>query len=223
MKINQDGKRNKLSNKQNKIQIIVTASGMCDEGMVVKYLEKYLIDEKAVIVLTGFQAKDTNGFLLRKLFDNEYNAEQKRSVQLKLQNKDLRLEDIKCKIEDMSEYYSGHADQEQLLDYITPDETRLKLGEKLGRTIVLLNHGTDDARETLKQRIEEQNKDTKVILPEFNKWINVSTSEYEPEDIEFISETNEFIFAKADDIHIYYPAGYDEEKIQSIVDYINNL
>jgi metallo-beta-lactamase family protein len=191
--------------------------------MVVKYLEKYLTDEKTTIILTGFQAKNTNGFLLRKLCNDEYNDEQKKSISLKLQSKNLTLDNIKCKIEDMSEYYSGHADQEQLLDYITPDETKLKSSEKLGKISVLLNHGTDNARKMLKEKIEERNKDTKVILPEFNKWINVSSIEYEPEDIEFISESNEFIFTKTGDVHIYYPVGYDGEKIQSIIDYINNL
>ena len=40
---------------QNKSRIIVTASGMCEEGSVLNLLEKFLIDEKAVIILTGFQ------------------------------------------------------------------------------------------------------------------------------------------------------------------------
>jgi len=206
-----------------RIQIIVTASGMCDEGKVVTYLENNLTNENATIVLTGFQAKDTNGAILKKLFNNEYDEKQKKSISLKLQNKDITLCDIKCKIEDMSEYYSGHADQEQLLDFITPDKTKLKLDEKLGKIYVLLNHGTDIARETLKEKIEEKNKDIKVTLPEFNKWLNVATIEYEPEDIEFNSETNKFNFTKVGDIHIYYPIEYDEEKIQSIIDYINDL
>lgn len=50
--------------------------------------------------------------------------------------------------------------------------------------------------------------------------MNVSTFGYEPEDIEFDKETDEFAFVKVGDIHIYYPIKYDDEKIQSIIDYI---
>jgi hypothetical protein len=118
----------------------------------------------------------------------------------------------------MSEYYSGHADQEQLVDYITPD------GRNIGNITVLLNHGTNNARETLKSKIEEKNAKIEVILPEFNKWLNISSFEYEPEDIEFKTGTNtQFDFMQIGDIHIYYPIGYDNEKIQLIIDCINEL
>jgi Cft2 family RNA processing exonuclease len=222
----QYNKRNKQSKQteQNKAEVIVTASGMCDEGTVVGYLEKYLSNENASIIITGFQAKDTNGSILKKLSNNEFNEEEKKSISLKVKNENIILEDIKCKIEDMSEYYSGHADQEQLLDYLSPDERQLeKLKEHyetLGKTTVLLNHGTNEAREILKLKIEERNKDIKVILPEFNKWLSVLTFEYEPEDVNFGTAINEFIFTKVGDIHIYYPKTYDEEKKLSIIEYI---
>ena len=204
--------------KNDNSRIIVAASGMCDEGPMINFLEKYFTDENATIILTGFQAFDTNGFLLKNLLDEKYADNEKAKIPLKFPNGDrLRLIDKKCTIKDMSEFYSGHADQEQLLDYITPDE------RNTGKITVLLNHGTGSARETLKQKIEEKNPQTKVILPEFNKWLNVSTFEYESEDIEFDTEINEFVFAKAGDIHIYYPAKYDDEKIQSIIDFINKL
>jgi len=220
---------NKKQNKQteqNKAEIIVTASGMCDEGTVVGYLEKYLCDENTCIIITGFQAKDTNGSILKKLSNNEFSEEEKKSVSLKVKNENIILEDIKCKIEDMSEYYSGHADQEQLLDYLTPDEIQLEKleqqGKTLGKNTVLLNHGTNEAREILKQKIEERNKDIKVILPEFNKWLNVLTFEHELEDINFDTVTDEYIFTNAGDIHIYYPKTYDKEKILSVIEYIKN-
>jgi Cft2 family RNA processing exonuclease len=200
-------------------KIIVTASGMCEEGSVIYLLEKYLRDEKATIILTGFQASDTNGFLLKNLLNKKYEENnEKERIPLKLNNSDLRLADVKCTIEDMSEYYSGHADQEQLLDYITPDE------RNTGNITVLLNHGTNNAREALKTKIEEKNDKIKVELPEFNKWLNVVTLGYEPEDIELKNETDmQFKFVKVNDIQIYYPSGYDNEKIQSIIDHINEL
>jgi hypothetical protein len=126
----------------------------------------------------------------------------------------------------MSEYYSGHADQDQLLEYLSPDERQLEKlkqrGKTLGKTTVLLNHGTNEAREKLKLKIEERNKDINVILPEFNKWLNVLSFDYEPDEVIFDTIINEFILTKAGDIHIYYPKTYSEEKILSIIEYIKN-
>lgn len=164
---NKKTSKTKKQTEQNQAEIIVTASGMCDEGTVVGYLEKYLSDENASIIITGFQAKDTNGSMLKKLSNNEFSEEEKKSISLKVKNENIILEDIKCKIEDMSEYYSGHADQEQLLDYLSPDGRELerlkKNDEKLGKTTVLLNHGTNEAREKLKLKIEELHKIKKLF------------------------------------------------------------
>jgi Cft2 family RNA processing exonuclease len=199
-------------------KIIVAASGMCDEGRIVYLLEKYFTDENATIILTGFQASGTNGFLLKNLLDEKYDDNEKKTIPLKLNRSDFRLADRKCNIEDMSEFYSGHADQEQLIDYITPDE------RNTGKITVLLNHGTNSARETLKAKIEEKNKNIKVKVPEFNKWLNLVTFEYEPEDIESDTEENvELVFLKIGDVHIYYPNNYDTEKVQSIINCINEL
>jgi Cft2 family RNA processing exonuclease len=215
--LKETGQQNKKQeNKaQNNTKVIVTASGMCDEGRVVNLLEKYLTDEKAVIVLTGFQASGTNGYLFQNL--SKYSKEEKDKIPVKLLKGDIRLTDIKCRIEDMSDYYSGHADQEQLLDYVSPDE------RNTGNITVLLNHGTDSAREKLKLKKKKKNHELKVILPEFNKWLNVSKYEYEPEDIKLGTDINEFVFSKIGDIHIYYPKKYDEEKIELIINYINEL
>jgi Cft2 family RNA processing exonuclease len=200
-----------------RVKIIVSAAGMCDEGRVLELLEKYLPDEKATVILTGFQAKGTNGLSLKNLSNGKYDENnEKEKIPLKLRNSDLRLADVKCAIKDMSEYYSGHADQEQLIDYITPDE------RNTGNITVLLNHGTNEAREELKGKIEERRSGTKVLLPEFNQWLNIATLEYEPEDIEF-EKNVQFAFVKVADIHLYYPIGYDGEKLQSIIDYIGEL
>jgi predicted metal-dependent RNase len=197
----------------------VSASGMCDEGEIISLLEKFLPDERATIILTGYQAVGTNGFLLKNLKNKKYEeADAKEKIQLKLRKKDFRLADVKCNIEDMSDYYSGHADQEQLIDYITPDD------RNTGNITVLLNHGTDDARDTLKTLIEGKNPKIKVILPKFNEWLNFASFEYEADDINFDKKLDiKYSFVKVADIHIYYPTEYDNEKIQQIINYINEL
>jgi len=208
-----------MEENQKRCKIIVSASGMCDDGRVISLLEEYLSDEKATIILTGFQATETNGYLLKNLLNKKYEENnEKERIQLKLRNGDLSLASVKCTIEDMSEYYSGHADQEQLLDYITPDE------RNTGKIVVLLNHGTDDSRNELKAKIEKRNNEIKVMLPGFNKWLNVATFEYEPEDIDFDTEkVVPLAFVQVGDIHIYHPVEYDDDKIQLMIDYIKEL
>jgi predicted metal-dependent RNase len=206
---------------ENNEKIVVTASGMCDEGKAITLLGKYFRDENAILILTGYQAKDTNGFLLKKLLDGQYEEEEKKSIGIKLSNERFILADIKCRIENMSEYYSGHADQEQLLDYVTP----FYKYDNPGKVTVLLNHGSDDSRNELKTKIENRNEKTKVILPEINKWIDIVSLEVsDPDnDMESIEENTQFVFTQVGGIHIYYPLKYETEKIQSIIDYINRL
>jgi Cft2 family RNA processing exonuclease len=215
-------KNDSSKNDKNNEKIVVTASGMCDEGKVTTLLGRYFRDENAVLILTGYQARDTNGFLLKNMLDGKYEENNKKeSLKIKLSDEDFTLADIKCRIEDMSEYYSGHADQEQLLEYVTPFYKSINHGE----VTVLLNHGTEESRNELKTKIEEKNEKTKVILPEINKWIDiVSLKVSEPDiDMEIIEENVQFNFVQVDDIHLYYPIGYDDEKLQSIVDHIRSL
>ena len=197
-------------------EIIVAASGMCDEGRMVNLLEKYLTDENATIVLTGFQASGTNGSFLKNLLGGKYDEHEKNTIPFKLHRNDLRLADVKCSIEDMSEFYSGHADQEQLIEYVSPDE------RNTGKTTIMLNHGTDQAREALKLKMEE--KGISVMLPEFNNWINLTSYENETEDFDYTSETiTELAFIKINDFHIYYPVELEREKMEALTDFINEL
>ncbi|MCL2186419.1 MAG: hypothetical protein FWB86_11305 [Treponema sp.] len=62
------------------------------------------------------------------------------------------------------------------------------------------------------------------MLPEFNKWLNIITFEYEPDDIEYDRERNpDLTFITINNIHIYFHVEYDDEKKNKIIDYINNL
>jgi Cft2 family RNA processing exonuclease len=157
-----------LENKTEKGNIIVSASGMCDDGAVLDLLKENLRNEKATIILTGYQAKGTNGYLLKNLIKGKYDEDNLKS-KISLNKIDLKLSDIKCKIEDLSGYYSGHADQEQLVNYV------LESNKKAIKTTVLINHGSEEAREKLKGAIEEKgDKNISILLPQFNKWINIS-------------------------------------------------
>ncbi|MCL2273119.1 MAG: MBL fold metallo-hydrolase [Treponema sp.] len=209
-----------LFDKKEGCDVLISSSGMCDKGSVIPLLKKYLPDEKATIILSGFQASNTNGFLLKNLLNNKYEENnEKKKIKISLKNEDILLSEVKCNIVDMSLYYSGHADQEQLVSYVTPDE------KNSGEITVLINHGSDNSRELLKNEIEKSNKDTKVILPEFNKWFNLNKNEQEePEEININDkENNYFNFTRIGNIHIYFQNDYDKEKIDSIKEFITKL
>ncbi len=164
-----DNNLKKIDSVIGRFKIIVSSSGMCDEGAVIAYLKKYLPDENAAVVLTGYQACLTNGYHLQKM--NEYSDNKKISVML--HNIDLRLSDVKCRIIDMSEYYTGHADQDMLFKYVTGNDER---PNKLQQTKVFLQHGQDDARNALKERLETA-PNVNVEIPTTLSWYNLNTGE----------------------------------------------
>lgn len=212
----------KCFNVRKKGNITVSASGMCDHGAVVGLLEKHLADENSTVILTGYQAKDTNGFLLKNYSEGKYNEDDKEKNRLSLGKTELRLSEIRCKIENLSEYYSGHADQRQLVNYIIePHKTA---------TTVLLNHGTETARKSLKEALDQEDKENLLVfLPEFNKWFNVGSKEHEEDETEEENEIIDFETIQqynnihVDGLHIYFPLGYDETKMRNIIEHIQKM
>ncbi|MDR0557097.1 MAG: hypothetical protein LBG43_04405 [Treponema sp.] len=209
-------KKNKKDKNNARKKIIIAASGMCEEGAVVDVLKKYLPNEKAAVVLTGFQAEDTNGWKLREL--NSFDEDYKRRTRLR--NVGVRLSDIKCEIiNELIPYYSGHADQSQLVDYIKD------VVNETPQTTVFLNHGVDDSRNTLKEEIEKKYNHEKikvsVELPPLNRWINLNTGETEIEEAApVLTNNNPLKYFNVNNIHLYLPAIYDDNKISEIINFL---
>jgi len=204
--------------------IIVSASGMCDEGPILDLLKKYLPDENSIIILTGYMANNTNGYLLKNYINKKFN-ENNLDEKISLNNIGIRMADIKCEIIDMSEYYSGHADKEQLVNYVTNS----RYNEKLIKTTIFLNHGQNNAREELKEAIEKiGNNKIEVLLPKINKWYDIITGEEDDTDeIESAGIDNAYISKHCrsiniDGIEMYVPMEYNEEKLKNIIEFIKN-
>lgn len=195
-------------------------------------LIEFLKDEKNTLVLTGYQGEGTNGDLLKKLGDGVYNDDA--LFNTKLNNTDIRLSEIKCRIEDMSAFYSGHADQEQLIEYVHGFKNTRKI-QNTFPTTVFLNHGTRVQREALKQAIEEKNNSThkiKVILPESFKWINLNTGEFEEciditgrithtDNIPSVASKNKITIK--DTIDIFYPKDFNPDLLIKIIDAVTSI
>lgn len=120
-------------------KIILSSSGMLSGGPVMSYLENFMRDEEAILLLSGYQAEGTLG---RALVD---------------QKKDLMVNDRpfnwRGQIQ-QAETFSSHADQAELLDWLSESP----------HSPVALIHGEESAKIKLQKIIEETGR--KCFIPE---------------------------------------------------------
>ncbi len=111
--------------------IIVAASGMCNGGRVMNYLEALLPDKRTDIILAGYQAHGTLG----------------RDIQNKHKTVwiDSQPIEVNAQIHTMSGY-SAHADQVDLIRFVE--------GIKEGRKEIHIVHGEKDARDELERKLK---------------------------------------------------------------------
>ncbi len=172
--------------------IIITSSGMCDQGNVLKHLARTLPHGNNTILLTGYQAESSNGRLLSKLDD--MTKEDKQNAYLKLEkNEKLVCSNIKAEIHTIKGY-SGHADQKSLLEYLfTNTGTR-----HYAIPVVFLNHGSNTSRHALKNAIEAKRSDlcTESKIPEYFQtnivWTSNQSGIYDLEKQLWINNTSSY-------------------------------
>lgn len=114
-----------------KSDVILASSRMCDQGPSSEYLQMLRDDPRNTIILTGFQSKSSAGRAL--LEGSEQGAE----------------------VVDLSSHYSGHGDQQKLLDNIFE---LVGYKGRQGGTTVFINHGEPGSKETFRAKIMERNK-----------------------------------------------------------------
>lgn len=135
----------KALNEDTKPSIIISASGMCEVGRIKHHLKHNLWNPKSTILFVGYQAPGTLGYSLVngaktvKIFGEEIAV-------------NARIEYI--------EGYSGHADQEWLMNFIYSFIQKPKH--------IFLVHGESESQDVLKMKIEEDTK-INVTIPEFGE------------------------------------------------------
>lgn len=171
----------KSNDHQNKI--IISSSGMCQEGMVSTILPHHLSDPNTTICLTGYQAKETTGYVLLNLEYTKDNKPEDYLYNSKLPGYDIRLSEIKCKILNLSSYYSGHAGQQDIIEYLFDNP----VDERTEPVKVFLNHGENESKKALASIIDDRNSSlsdefTKTIIPreeDSKNWYNLNTESWE--------------------------------------------
>ena len=106
--------------------VVISASGMCEQGRILHHLRNNIEDPRNTVLVTGFMAQDTLG---RKLVE--------KWQEVSIFGEPMR---VRAEISSLDEL-SGHADQHELLQWIEPLVPSLRK--------VFLVHGEPQQSETL--------------------------------------------------------------------------
>ena len=145
LKFTRTADESKELNASNESAIIISASGMCEVGRIKHHLKHHLWEPNSTILFVGYQAPGTLG---RKLVDGE--------KKVKIFGEEIA---VNARIEYI-EGYSGHADQEGLLNFVYSFTNPPKH--------IFLVHGEPEGQLVLKQKLEE-NTNIPITIPSFGE------------------------------------------------------
>ena len=145
LKFTKTADESKELNERNESAIIISASGMCEVGRIKHHLKHNLWNPNSTILFVGYQAQGTLG---RKIVDG--------AKTVKIFGEEIA---VNARIEYI-EGYSGHADQEWLLNFIYSFFTKPKH--------IFLVHGEPEGQKVLRDKIIE-NTEIPVTIPEFGE------------------------------------------------------
>ena len=126
--------------------IIISASGMCDVGRIKHHLKHNSWDPKNTILFVGYQAPGTLGYSI-------VNGAKK----VKIFGEEIA---VNARIEYI-EGYSGHADQEWLMNFVYSFNSKRP-------SHIFLVHGENEAKQVLKDKIENE-AGIDVTIPDYGE------------------------------------------------------
>lgn len=145
LKFTKTADESKALNEDTTPSIIISASGMCEVGRIKHHLKHNLWNPKSTILFVGYQAPGTLGY-------NIVNGAKK----VKIFGEEIA---VNARIEYI-EGYSGHADQEGLMNFI------YSFIKKPNH--IFLVHGEKESQDILKEKIEQETS-LDVVVPEFGE------------------------------------------------------
>lgn len=145
LKFTQTADESKALNESNEPSIIISASGMCDVGRIKHHLKHNIWNSKSTILFVGYQAPGTLGYEI-------VNGAKKVTIFGEEFAVNARIEYI--------EGYSGHADQEGLMNFVYSFYNKPKH--------IFLVHGEEESQEVLRNKILE-NTGIGVTIPEYGE------------------------------------------------------
>ncbi len=145
LKFTQTADESKALNESPEPAIIISASGMCDVGRIKHHLKHNIWNTKSTILFVGYQAPGTLGYSI-------VNGAKKVTIFGEEFAVNARIEYI--------EGYSGHADQEWLMNFVYSFISRPKH--------IFLVHGEEESQEVLRDKILEETG-IGVSIPEYGE------------------------------------------------------
>lgn len=145
LQFTQTAEESKALNEKNESSIIISASGMCEVGRIKHHLKHNLWNPNSTILFVGYQAPGTLG---QRIVDGEKTV--------KIFGEEIA---VNARIEYI-EGYSGHADQEWLLNFVYSFIRKPKT--------IFLVHGEPEGQIVLKQKIQGTTE-IPVIIPEYGE------------------------------------------------------
>ncbi|GAU76140.1 MBL fold metallo-hydrolase [Fusibacter sp. 3D3] len=130
-------------NKNHAPKVIISASGMCDAGRIKHHLKHNLWRTSTHIIFIGYQAEETLG---RAIKDG--------ATKVRILDEDIA---IKAHIHSISGF-SGHADLNHLLGWVSPIE---------GLEKIFVTHGEFEASHFFRDRLKEL-KSCEIVIPKLN-------------------------------------------------------
>lgn len=115
-------------------KIVISSSGFCTNGRVVKYLQRYISDSTSMIIFSGYTG-DNSSYLSYRVKNYD-------------KNKTININKVKCdnRADCISlTTFSSHPDHNDLVAY----------GGNLNTNKLILVHGTDESKACLKDSLEE--------------------------------------------------------------------
>ena len=143
LKFTRTAEESKALNEDTTPSIIISASGMCDVGRIKHHLKHNLWNPKSTILFVGYQAPGTLGYSI-------VNGAKK----VKIFGEEIA---VNARIEYI-EGYSGHSDQEWLMNFVYSFLKKPKH--------IFLVHGEEESQEVLKDKIETE-AHLPVTIPNF--------------------------------------------------------
>lgn len=147
--------------------IIIASAGMCDNGPVVNYLERWGNDSRNTVILTGYQSAGSKGAELMQ-----------RATASPAPMDSLSAD--QAEVIDMSPYYSAHADQQILMDFLFRTDG---FGCKKPATL-LINHGNPASKYELRKAVQmraesrkENDRQIKEVRIADARWLNLDNGE----------------------------------------------
>ena len=133
--------------------IIISASGMCEVGRIKHHLKHNLWNPNSTILFVGYQAPGTLGYSI---------VNGAKSV--KIFGEEIA---VNARVEYL-EGYSGHADQDGLMNFIY---SFIKKPNQ-----IFLVHGEEESQEVLEQKIQEETN-LKVLIPNYGETYELNAEE----------------------------------------------